>query len=84
MVLAAASPRASGQGWRVVAFSGASALGLRTLSLRHQPGGGVCNSLESCTELRSAQPQGSGVRRRRSAARRGRGEVGEASSRPAP
>lgn len=47
--------------------------GLAAPGHRHRPRGGVCNSLESCTELRAAQPLGSGAGRRRSAAPGGRG-----------
>lgn len=56
--------------------------GLAARGHRYRPRGGVCNSLESCTELRAAQPLGSGARRRRSAARRGRGEGEEAGGPP--
>lgn len=45
--------------------------------------GGVCNSLESCTEPSAAQPQGSGSPRRRSVAAEGAGR-GQGGERPAP
>lgn len=45
--------------------------------------GGVCNSLESCTEPGSAQPQSSSSRRRRNGAFRGAGR-GHGNKRPVP
>lgn len=45
--------------------------------------GGVCNSLESCTEPGSAQPQCSSLRRRRNEAFRGAGR-GHGHKRPVP
>lgn len=70
--------RLPGRGRLVAAWARAGPRGPSAPGHRHRPRGGVCNSLESCTELGSAQPQVSSAGRRRSAAPEGAGRGREA------
>lgn len=76
---------AAGPGRRVAvtAFARSGPRGLRVPGHRYRPRGGVCNSLESCTELGSAQPLVAGAWRKRSTAAEGAGR-GQGSQGPAP
>ena len=68
-----------GQGWLVSTCARAGPRDLSAPGHRHRLRGGVCNSLESCTELGAAQPQvsGAGRRRREAPEGAGRGQGGE-------